>query len=71
MFRKEGEVYVASPENMQDNPDSFSDIKSERVFVCRMQVADKTEALKHAEAEFKVNMDFDYETQGSLSVKVR
>ena len=71
MFRKEGEVYIASPENMRDNPDSFSDIKSERVFICRMQVADKTEALKNAEVEFKVNMDFDYETQGSLSVKVR
>ena len=64
-------VYSLNPKVIERKWGSFSDIESERIYICEMFVKNATAALQHAEAEFRVNADFDYEVGTTLSTRVR
>ena len=67
----EGNSYIASPEQIEQNRDLFFDIKSKRVFSCPMEIVDTDLGiLGYHEAEFRVNMDFTYQIEKDLSVTV-
>ena len=67
----EGNSYIASPEQIEQNRDLFFDIESKRVFSCPMEIVDTDLGiLGYHEAEFRVNMDFTYQVEKDLSVTV-
>ena len=67
----EGNSYIASPEQIEQNRDLFFDIKSKRVFSCPMEIGNTNLGiLGYREAEFRVNMDFTYQVEKDLSVTV-